>query len=154
MVLKRVMKSSPPGYLASKMKKSRTEQNASESLAVALKSLPHSMPHRFDQPDHSATPVGTSHRHATTISPAARSTNGHNSASSASASHGEIPKLMIKLKPVLPKVTQSGFPFIFANSDSDNSEPVKSPVFIACAGLAFLKFLIFNLKGSQSKSFS
>ena len=126
MVLKRVMKSSPPSYLASKMKKSRTEQNASESLAVALKSLPHSMP-RFDQPDHSATPVGSSHRHPMTISTAARgASNGHHSSSStAAASHGEVPKLMIKLKPVLPKVTpHTGFPFIFANSDSDNSEPV------------------------------
>ena len=62
-----------------------------------------------------------------TISTAARgASNGHHSSSStAAASHGEVPKLMIKLKPVLPKVTpHTGFPFIFANSDSDNSEPV------------------------------
>lgn len=41
----------------------------------------------------------------------------------------EVPKFRIKIKPVLPKATtgQSGFPFVFANSDSDHSQPVASP---------------------------
>lgn len=117
MILKRVMKSTSP-YLVHKQKKARAE-SASESLAVALKSVP-SVSTRYDQPDHSSTPVSTKTERLShsTISSVER-TNGNHSTAQA-----EVPKLMIKLKPILPKATQSGFPFIFTNSDSDHSEPV------------------------------
>ncbi len=120
MVLKRVMKSASP-YLVHKQKKARME-DTSESLAVSLKSIP-SGSARFDQLDHSVTPVSTKAERVAqlTISPNYR-TNGNSS--SASSQHAEVPKLMIKLKPILPKATQSGFPFIFTNSDSDHSQPV------------------------------
>jgi hypothetical protein len=120
MVLKRVMKSASP-YLVHKQKKARME-DTSESLAVSLKSIP-SGSTRFDQLDHSVTPVSTKAERVAqlTISPNYR-TNGNSSM--ASSQHAEVPKLMIKLKPILPKATQSGFPFIFTNSDSDHSQPV------------------------------
>ena len=120
MVLKRVMKSSSPSLLH-KQKKARLE-NSIESMAVSLKSTP-SMSTRFDQPDHSATPVSSKVERGakSTISPSERANGNHLIAPSQLA---EVPKLMIKLKPILPKATQSGFPFIFTNSDSDHSQPV------------------------------
>lgn len=120
MVLKRVMKSASP-YLVHKQKKPRIE-DTSEGLAVALKSIPSgTVP--FGQLDHSVTPVSIKAERSTqpTISPIYR-TNGNSSATP--SQHAEVPKLMIKLKPILPKATQSGFPFIFTNSDSDHSQPV------------------------------
>lgn len=120
MVLKRVLKSTSP-HLGHKQKKPRVE-DTSEFLAVSLKSLP-SVSTRFDQPDHSSTPVSTKAERLahSTISPADRANGNHSTAPSMQA---EVPKLMIKLKPILPKATQSGFPFIFTNSDSDHSQPV------------------------------
>lgn len=120
MVLKRVLKSTSP-HPGHKQKKPRVE-DTSEFLAVSLKSLP-SVSTRFDQPDHSSTPVSTKAERLahSTISPADRANGNHSTAPSMQA---EVPKLMIKLKPILPKATQSGFPFIFTNSDSDHSQPV------------------------------
>ncbi len=124
MVLKRVMKSASP-YLVHKQKKIRIE-NTSESLAVSLKSIP-SISARYDQPDHSSTPVSTKVERSiqSTISPADRANGNH---PALTLQQAEVPKLMIKLKPILPKATQSGFPFIFTNSDSDHSQPVKESI--------------------------
>lgn len=120
MILKRVMKSTSP-HLGHKQKKSRI-QDTNETLAVSLKSLP-AVSTRFDQPDHSSTPVSTKAERPShlSISLAERANGNHTAAPSLQA---EVPKLMIKLKPILPKATQSGFPFIFTNSDSDHSQPV------------------------------
>jgi len=41
--------------------------------------------------------------------------------------NGKCSKLKIKIKPILPKVAQSGFPFVFANSDSEQPQRVGSP---------------------------
>jgi hypothetical protein len=114
------MKSASP-YLLHKQKKAKME-NTNESLAVSLKSIP-SGSAQFDQLDRSVTPVSTKAERSAqlTISPTYR-INGNSS--TASSHHAEVPKLMIKLKPILPKATQSGFPFIFTNSDSDHSQPV------------------------------
>ena len=144
MVLKRVMKSASP-YLVHKQKKIRME-NTSESLAVSLKSLP-SVSARYDQLDHSSTPVSTKVEHSiqSTISPANRTNGNHSTAPSQQA---EVPKLMIKLKPILPKATQSGFPFIFTNSDSDNSQSVMQ---FFDSDLLFHSQLIFP--GPKSKPF-
>ena len=38
--------------------------------------------------------------------------------------NGKCSKLKIKIKPILPKVAQSGFPFVFANSDSEQPQRV------------------------------
>lgn len=144
MVLKRVMKSASP-FLVHKQKKIRME-NTSESLAVSLKSLP-SVSARYDQLDHSSTPVSTKVEHSiqSTISPANRTNGNHSTAPSQQA---EVPKLMIKLKPILPKATQSGFPFIFTNSDSDNSQSVMQ---FFDSDLLFHSQLIFP--GPKSKPF-
>lgn len=118
MVLKRVMKSSP--HHVQKQKKFKPEEPC-ESLAVALKSHPSPTAH-FDQADHSATPVSSRiERRSEPISYVPKANGTH---STEIAHQAEVPKLMIKLKPVLPKASHSGFPFIFTNSDSDNSQPV------------------------------
>lgn len=116
MVLKRVMKSSP--HHLQKQKKLKPDDSC-ESLAVALKSHP-SPTARFDQPDHSATPVSSRIEKVSQPVSCVPKTNGTH----AGAHQAEVPKLMIKLKPILPKASHSGFPFIFTNSDSDNSQPV------------------------------
>lgn len=125
MILKRVMKSASP-YLVNKQKKTRIE-DTSEGLAVSLKSIPSGCV-QIERLNHSATPVSTKAERSTqlTISPTYKA-NGN--ASATPSQHGEVPKLMIKLKPILPKATQSGFPFIFTNSDSEHSQPVKKSIF-------------------------
>lgn len=122
MILKRVMKSASP-YLVNKQKKTRIE-DTSEGLAVSLKSIPSGCV-QIERLNHSATPVSTKAERSTqlTISPTYKA-NGN--ASATPSQHGEVPKLMIKLKPILPKATQSGFPFIFTNSDSEHSQPMRS----------------------------
>ncbi|KAK4019444.1 hypothetical protein OUZ56_001464 [Daphnia magna] len=122
MILKRVMKSASP-YLVNKQKKTRIE-DTSEGLAVSLKSIPSGCV-QIERLNHSATPVSTKAERSTqlTISPTYKA-NGN--ASATPSQHGEVPKLMIKLKPILPKATQSGFPFIFTNSDSEHSQPIRS----------------------------
>lgn len=139
--LKRVTKSGPPAHLLSKQKKLRLDEKpprSMESMAVALKSFPtaldpHHHHHHHQQPfaqsaTASATPLSSRaerHNATTTATLTPRANGTHHSNAADAQMVGEVPKLTIKLKPFQPsKVSQSGFPFIFANSDSDHSQSV------------------------------
>lgn len=148
---------------------------AMESLAVALKSFPTGSPpphahHPYLQSAtlaSSSTPLSSrAERHelnvtasTSTTSPSARA-NGNYSNHSATATAatdvpaGEVPKLTIKLKPFQPsKVSQSGFPFIFANSDSDHSQPVRSlRILQLIHAILPLPVCLFSFKGPKSES--
>ena len=60
--------------------------------------------------------------------------------------NGKCSKLKIKIKPILPKVTPSGFPFVFANSDSEHSNRVirQHQWFPFVLSLLLIRFYLFD----------
>lgn len=59
--------------------------------------------------------------------------------------NGNCSKLKIKIKPILPKVTQSGFPFVFANSDSEHSQRVIRQIQIFIVIIVVFSYLLNSI---------
>ena len=129
MVFKRVIKSSSPHHLKKRKKTSKLDRT-DPSPETGLGSTLTGRQTLYGQLDYNA------HVKPTAICSRLDSTDGNvhsiqeskiGPATPSVSSGTEVPKLKIKIKPVLPKVTQSGFPFIFANSDSEQSQAAQSP---------------------------
>jgi len=110
MVLKRIMKPSSPRHL--KKRKKPKDDKVTKTPLVA-EPVPMTAVTSIEKPSPSVTSVPP---------------NGEFiefNSTPTGAKNGTCSKLKIKFKPILPKPTTSGFPLIFANFNSDQSQRVK-----------------------------